>query len=197
MPKKKKSSKAKSQMTKKKLAISLLAVFVIVVGLVVINSDSSSTTKSSDGVAANVPANQIPQDNDNSPQPCLGNTHDECKVAPSVDFYPTGSEGASNPDYTASGDQKEIMGRIQSISTKSIVIKSSSGRIFTVNFPINAASNFDSVRDDYTVEVGDMLYVAYNESPGSSSLTIEPSQLQRSVLLLNEVKVKTDAPTKY
>ncbi len=138
----------------------------------------------------------------NTLHPCTGNAEDECKGAPSIDFFPGGSEDAHNPEFQDTGKYKEIMGRITAIRGKEVDIKTSSGRIFTVAFPIDAVTDFNQSRSpnyqDLKVSLGDALHVDYVKALGANGPTISAQELNRSSLLLKDHNPKTtDLMEKY
>lgn len=123
--------------------------------------------------------------------PCGNNTIDQCKGAPSIDFWPGGSEDASNPDFAAdSGDtNKEIMGRITQTDGNNLILKTSSGRLFTIAYPLDTVANFNAIRAsnyNLTVETGDMIIVTYAEQASQQSTTIPTTKIRRSSLLLSD-----------
>lgn len=144
-------------------------------------------------------------DETSSSHPCAGNSGMTCISAPSIDFYPGGSEGASNPAYKGSlGDGKEIMGRISAHNGTSLVLTAANGNAFSVEFPVDPIETFNTQRSQYyqgvTVGKGDVVYVWYTEAPGQSSTTIQASQLYSSSLILKETDAKANpdaAPIKY
>jgi signal peptidase I len=125
--------------------------------------------------------------NENALHPCGGNTIDQCIATPSIDFWPVGSEGASssyvkmpttNPD--------EIMGRIVTHVGDNLEIKTTSGRTFTIVYPIDALANFNNnyaAGYGITVSTGNEVYVNYYGSK-SSSTTIATNQIMSSSLIL-------------
>jgi hypothetical protein len=128
---------------------------------------------------------------------CVGNLTDECIATPSIDFWPTGSEASSNPDYANIGEPKEIMGRIVSNNGNALQIKTASGRVFNIEYPINALENFNKNRAPYyklQVETGDMIYVEYRST--GSNPTIRTSEIFKTSLILTG-NVKAGGTHKY
>jgi hypothetical protein len=84
---------------------------------------------------------------------------------------------------------KSIAGRIVSLEGTIITIKTSSGRTFTVHFPIDAASNFNATRAQHyeglTVREGSMLTVHYYEADAAHTTDIPANKLGKSSLMLN------------
>jgi hypothetical protein len=137
----------------------------------------------------------------NQLQSCVANPQDQCIGAPAVDFYPRGSEAATNPDWAGYvGNLKEIMGRITKINDTSVILQTTSGRLFTVNFPIDAVTSFNQAHADSTqplqVAMGDALFVRYSEASNFHDTTITSQQLFDSALLLKGA-VKTGPLEKY
>jgi hypothetical protein len=118
---------------------------------------------------------------------CTGNPQDQCIATPSIDVWPGGSEGASNPYLNqSSGSDNEIMGRISNDTTDTLQLKTTSGRIISVAYPLNAISNFnENYASGYnlTITDGDEIYVSYMGSMKSGD-TIETSQIISSSLIL-------------
>lgn len=181
---KKKSSKAESN--KKLYIVSLL--LVVTLSLAIIYGRSIGDTNKTDDISVTIDGNTL--------HPCTGNPADQCKGAPSIDFYPTGSEGASNPEYNGNGAQREIMGRITKASDKTITIKTTSGRLFAVTFPIDPINNFNVVRTDTYAAIGDMLHIDYSEQADLHSTNIRPQQIFKSSLLIKLDNPKTDPTIK-
>lgn len=134
--------------------------------------------------------------------PCVGNEQDTCIGAPSIDFYPGGTEDASNPDYKGDvGRGKEIMGRITAHNGKSIAVKTSSGRTFTIEFPVDPIETFNTQRSsnyqNMLVTTGDMIYAWYSEKIDQADTTVRSSQMYRSNLIIKpaqDLKSNPDAP---
>lgn len=150
---------------------------------------------------SDVPLNPDPKSapviNSNALRACDGNASDECKTAPSIDFYPGGSEGATNPKFNSSaGDFKEIMGRITTFDSFSIILSTTSGRLFTIQFPLNSIAEFNTNRSPnyqgLQVTAGDMVYVSYVEPPHLSGTTVSAEQLFKSSLILKDTNPKTN-----
>jgi len=66
----------------------------------------------------------------------VGNPIDQCISTPSADFWPIGSEGATNPylKYPTTSSPNEEMGRIINDASDTIQLKTSSGRIIAVDY---------------------------------------------------------------
>lgn len=127
------------------------------------------------------------------PRPCLGNTEDSCVFAPSVDLYPNGIDGpGSNPELRTQSDdmEKEIGGIISAHSGKSITIKTTSGILFDITFPIDAISAWNNQNKDanYIISVGDTVALYYAEPANLHSHAISSSQIKESVLAIHESK---------
>jgi hypothetical protein len=133
--------------------------------------------------------------------PCINNPQDSCISTPSVDFYPGGSESSTNPNYKpgASDTLKDIAGRIASASGNSLILHTTSGRDFTINYPIDTITSFNTNRSanyGFTVSVGDELYVRYSEARDAHTPIIQMSQLQSSAIIMRG-NPKASALTKY
>ncbi len=126
--------------------------------------------------------------NENVLHACTGNAVDQCIATPSIDFWPVGSEGASNPAlrlYTAA-PISEIMGRIVIDITNNLQLKTSSGRIVTVAYPLNTIDNFNTnYASGYGVQAtkGDEIYLSYT-GPMATNNTINTDQIIRSTLII-------------
>lgn len=122
---------------------------------------------------------------------CYGNAADTCDVLPAADFYPSGSEDALNPAFNSgvNDDRREIAGDITQVSGNTVTLKTTSGRVFRVKFPIDAVTWFNENRlANYpglpAVGVGSTLAVMYGQPTGHASTTLEPNQLISSQLKL-------------
>lgn len=115
--------------------------------------------------AAQKQALQNPVD-ENSLHDCKGNASDKCIATPSIDFWPGGSESASNPDLKLSDSEpNEIMGRIIDSSTNVLKLKTSSGSVISVTYPVNPVNVFNSERSSnygFKINDGDEIYVSYS-----------------------------------
>ncbi|PID31713.1 hypothetical protein CR970_04345 [Candidatus Saccharibacteria bacterium] len=136
----------------------------------------------------------------NATAPCIGNEQDFCITGPTVDLYPAGSEGAVNPELQQADNAGwlSIGGVVTDARGNTISLHTTSGRAFTVTFPVeirswwntNIGPNYqglafgvgDTVRVDY-VAVGDRLPVA-----------IGPDQILGSALAIDlEAKGAADS----
>jgi hypothetical protein len=136
--------------------------------------------------------------------PCMGNEQDECVGAPSIDFWPAGSEGASNPVYDNNSPAitKEIGGIITTSNQSVITLRTTSGRTFTVTYPEDEISWWNQTispnHQNYQIGIGDTLDIIYNQSIDPAATDIQPSQIMRSSLAikygLDKSKGITDPP---
>lgn len=132
------------------------------------------------------------------PVPCHGNEADDCIFAPSVDFWPAGSEGATNPVLvrSESAEGKEIGGVITASNQNVITIRTTSGKTFTITYPEDEISwwnqNISSNYDNYQVGIGDTLAITYLEAKAESSNNIQTSQIIRSNFAIKQVSSKAD-----
>jgi hypothetical protein len=112
-------------------------------------------------------------------------------MAPTVDLYPAGSEGAENPEYVRRTGEtwKSIGGEITAATNTTMTLTTTSGRTFTVHFPLDAVSWWNetiaSNYGNYRVGIGDTVRVDYSESAKISRTTIEASQILHSVLAID------------
>ncbi len=147
---------------------------------------------------------------------CHGNPQDRCSFTGSIDFFPSGGgETAQNPLFTPMPPldlktlenkthdkriMKQIAGVLTEINDKSVKIKSSSGRIFTVNFESNPAEEFNQSRTQYyndeRVTLGDTIIVSYSERDDQYETTINVNQIFDADLMI-EVAGKSDPIKKY
>ncbi len=122
---------------------------------------------------------------------CSGNSRDVCISAPTVDLYPAGSEGASNTFLREQKDEvgKSIGGIITDIHGQNIQLRTSSGRAFTVIFPVPIQSwwnqNIGPNYGNYQIGLGDTVRVDYVESASQGSMTIGSDQIVSSVLAID------------
>jgi len=86
------------------------------------------------------------------------------------------------------------------IGEKSIKIKTSSGRVFTINFDSDPVSEFNRDRAQYynnkLVGLGDTILVTYTELSNQHATTIATDKIFNAVVML-EVVNKTDPVKKY
>lgn len=133
---------------------------------------------------------------------CPGNPEDRCTFTGSVDFFPvTESESDStvNPDFTQAphGMQKEISGKLVDIHETFVKIKTSSGRLFTLQFGKNVVDEFNQKKAPYyNATIGDTLLITYFEQSDQQATTLHNNQIINAVLML-EVVNKFDPIKKY
>lgn len=174
---------------------------LIIGGIILVRANKSNENGAPDEQVSTQQQSVAETDESGVPQPCGGNSSDDCIGSPSIDFYPSPAESASNPELKATGTHKEIMGRIVELpSDKNIVIKTSSGRTISVNFPIDAVDNFNqNISSNYQglqVGVGDMLRIDYYENTPPNIETINASQIQLSSLILKNINIKANPDAK-
>ena len=129
---------------------------------------------------------------------CTGNPNDSCLTGfiGGIDLY----YGPASVDLEKNM-MKEIQGTVTQLNGKSIVIKSSSGSLFTLITPSDVVSTYNTTKagryyNNQTVEVGSTLRVSYTESADQHTKTLTSDMLM-SVLLQTEGVGKSDAPTAY
>lgn len=135
--------------------------------------------------------------NGSGPQDCMNNKPERCVLAPSVDLYPSPGESMENPDYKTDekSTMKEIGGVLQSHSGKSITIKSTSGKLYNITFPIDVITWWNKERspnyDGYQLSSGEIITVMYLEPLNEHSTDIKSSQIFGSRFAI-EPKPKSD-----
>jgi hypothetical protein len=135
---------------------------------------------------------------------CSGNPQDRCSFTGSFDFFPSGGgEGNTiNPLYVQNnqGEMKKIAGVLTEINETYVKIKSSSGRIFTIEFGSNPTEDFNRDRYQYynndKVTLGDTLLVTYNEPSNEHGTTIHSHQIFNAVIMIEFIG-KTQPIKKY
>jgi type II secretory pathway pseudopilin PulG len=117
---------------------------------------------------------------------CNGNPADTCVMAPTVDFWPSGSEDSSNHDYAAPAGSviKEIGGKLVSSTDNTLTLSTTSGRTFRITYPLDSIAWWNDKRSphyqNYKVGTGDTFMVMYGEPPATSSTDIGPKQIHSS-----------------
>lgn len=134
--------------------------------------------------------------------PCFGNPPDVCIGVPSIDLYPAGSEGATNPELVKPKDSqwRDIGGTVSSIDGKSLRFITSSGRNFTIIFPVEIESWWNQnigPGHKYTFGVGDTITVSYIESMRQRSTTINANQIGSSSITLDPSWRPSEGPHRY
>jgi hypothetical protein len=137
--------------------------------------------------------------NENALHPCVGNPIDQCISTPSADFWPIGSEGATNPylKYPTTSSPNEEMGRIINDASDTIQLKTSSGRIIAVDYPLDPVANFNTnyaAGYDFKIGIGDEIFVNYIGSMTNN--TIRTNQIMTSTIVLKG-NAKTGPVVKY
>lgn len=136
--------------------------------------------------------------NENVLHACVGNLTDQRIVTPSIDFWPGGSERASNPYLVSSVTSlNEIMGRITNDIGNDLELRTTSGHTITVTYPLNALSNYNdnyAPHEGVNIDTGDMIYVSYDGK--IQNYTIATDQIISSSLILKG-NAKLGQMTKY
>jgi hypothetical protein len=130
---------------------------------------------------------------------CIGNPEDTCLTgfSAAVDLYSN-----ANVDIGKDGaNLKQIEGVITGIDGARIVIKSSSGRTFTINAPTDIVGTYNQQKaaqyyDNQRVALGNSVRIEYAEVSTEHNTTIQPSQLRSTQFLLEKVG-KSDPTQAY
>ena len=129
---------------------------------------------------------------------CQGNPNDSCLTGfiGGIDLY----MGSATIEMGKT-EMKEIHGTITEMNGSSVVIKSSSGTLFTINTPSDVISKYNTTKasqyyNNQTVKVGSTLRVSYIESPNEHSKTLNSKTLM-SVMFQTEAVGKSDIQTAY
>lgn len=128
---------------------------------------------------------------------CAGNPNDSCLTGyiGGIDLYngagPTGMDGK---------EMREIQGVVTELKGTSVVIKSSSGTLFTITTPRDVVSLYNANRasqyNNQTVKIGSAISVTYIENTAEHSKILQGDMLL-SVYLRTEMVGKSDVPTVY
>jgi hypothetical protein len=118
---------------------------------------------------------------------CQGNSQDTCLMGyiGGVDIYITNRIMQNNETM------KTIQGVVTTLTNSSATIKTSSGRIFTINTP-GSFGTYNTTKaaryyNNQYVKVGSSLSVMYVEATGSQNLTIESSQIIETQMMLEGI----------
>jgi len=128
---------------------------------------------------------------------CAGNPNDSCLTGfiGGIDLY-TGSTTSE----LGKTEMKEIQGTVTQLDGKSVVIKSSSGSIFTITTPTDVISTYNTHKagqyNNQAVKIGSTLRVSYVESADQHAKTLHGGMLM-SVYLQTETVGKGDLPAAY
>ncbi len=140
-------------------------------------------------------------------QTCEGNPKDICSFTGNVKFYPSG-QGEETPLNRAylNGNNfptKSITGVITEIKPAYTKIKTSSGRIFRINFGSNPADDFNrklgshlDYGDKDPVTIGDTLSVQYTEPADKHATTIPQDHIVIATLVVESASTQ-DPYKKY
>ena len=128
---------------------------------------------------------------------CANNAPDICVSTGSVDLY-TGK--AKTPAGSGDGITRAIQGTIVSHDESSVVLKSTTGRVFTFIVPYDVIADYNKNRsqnyNNTIIGEGDIIYVMYLDRPGSTSLTADHNQIVTMQYLI-ELVSKQDPLKKY
>lgn len=123
---------------------------------------------------------------------CAGNPDDSCLTGfiGGIDLYNgTASVTLEN------NEMKEIQGTVTQLNGKSVVIKSSSGSLFTITTPTDVISTYNKTKagkyNNQTAKIGSTLRVSYVEAPNQHSKTLT-SDILIDVYLQTEGVGKSD-----
>jgi hypothetical protein len=131
-------------------------------------------------------------------QTCYGNPDDTCLTgfAGAIDLYMGSAQVKINETV-----MKQIQGVITKIDGKTVVIRSSSGTLFTITTPTDVISSYNTNKasqyyNNQKVGVGSSLAVGYAEKESEHSKSLNASHLQ-SVQLQIEIVGKSDPVKSY
>jgi len=128
---------------------------------------------------------------------CAGNPNDSCLTGfiGGIDLY----NGSATMELGKS-EMKSIQGTITQINGKSVVIKSSSGSLFTIVTPSDVITNYNTNRasqyNNQTVKIGSTLSVSYVETSDQHNKVLQSAMLI-SVYLQTEAVGKSDPLNAY
>jgi hypothetical protein len=132
-------------------------------------------------------------------EPCVGNPGEICSNGGGVselDVHPYGERGA-NPG--AKGDWKTIEGTLVSYNDSAIVLKSSSGALYTIKITENLVAEFNAQHNEayngLTIATDDTLEAIYRQ-PANTTHEVAADELE-DVTLLVTGNVKTGVIQKY
>lgn len=135
-------------------------------------------------------------------EPCMNNPQDSCVQTAAIDLYENYSgsiQGFDDPNNQKK-ESRQIQGIITEHDGTTVKIKSSSGRIFTINTPSDIITRFNKTRSaDYNgvrVAPGDLLMVRYTVDKTDDGLTLEGLQINSVYVALNMIQ-KDDPLQKY
>jgi hypothetical protein len=123
---------------------------------------------------------------------CMGNPGERCPHTPSIDVYPTGSEGAQNPhlQQRPDSDFREISGTITTLRDDTLTLKTRKGTLYTVTvgdagFKVYNRDYASAHTDlDATLKIGSNVYVHYTQPKNADPTKITKDQVWRMVLQL-------------
>lgn len=130
---------------------------------------------------------------------CMGNPNDTCLSGfiGGVDLYQ-----GNVPPITNDGPQmKEIQGVITELNGNSVIIRSSSGTLFTLTTPTDVVASYNTQKaaqyyNNQKVVVGSTLHVTYVENADAHSKTLTAANIQ-SIMLQTEQVGKSDPVNAY
>lgn len=140
--------------------------------------------------------------NGNGPLECMNNKPELCVLSPSVDLYPSPGESMQNPEYKPNDNttMKEIGGVLVGNSGNTITIKSTTGKLYNITFPVDVISWWSEVRsqhyDGYKISNGEIITVMYLEPLTEHSTEIGPSQIFSSGFAIDPQDKSDTSPIK-
>jgi hypothetical protein len=140
--------------------------------------------------------------NGSGPQDCMNNKPERCVLAPTVDLYPSPGESMENPEYKTdeNSTMKEIGGVMQRFSGKTVTIKTTSGKLYSITFPIDVITWWNQERspdyDGYQLSNGEIITVMYLEPLNEHSTEIKPSQIFGSRFAIDPKPKSDTSPIK-
>lgn len=135
---------------------------------------------------------------------CSGNPQDSCVQTASVDLYEAPNTVILKPDpldkNKFTNEMRSVQGVLTEYNGSTLKIKSSSGRLFTLETPSDIVANFNDNRssnyNNTKVEVGDLIIVSYIVDKTYTSLSLNSSHIISINLGLSLI-YKSDPIKKY
>jgi hypothetical protein len=136
-------------------------------------------------------------------QPCVGNPEDSCLDGGGVGLYEkldVHSERNGNKELMEKFQIRRFQASIQTYNGKQLTVKTSSGRIFTLNLPSDIIATYNAKRsatyNNTKIGVGDMLDITYIELGSERKTSLDATDIQ-VINYVTDFIYKSDPIKKY
>lgn len=136
---------------------------------------------------------------------CYGNAGEKCPNTGYIDVFPSGEGMGGNSQLKIDEGMKlrEISGRVTSLGTETLELKSSSGATYFISAPKNTFRDYNDIHaknhldGDASLKIDSRIIVRYYKYPGASGNKIISNEIEHIGLLIDAVDYKQKTPKQY